>query len=326
MEELQSGGLPPKRTKADLEAQKNNTQGKLFSLAKTVVFLLVSTFLVAFASYSLIAPNEFTIGGIAGTAILINVATNNAVPQSLLIFAFNFPLVLLSYFFVKKRFAILATASIVLQSAWLFVIENCFPNLILQFDMPAERIFAAISAGLCIGAALGMSFHIGGCTGGADIVAVMIQKKMKSSSIAWILFVINCVVIGSSLFVFYDAEKALAYNILPIMISAFESFVESKTQEAISHGFHSAIEFRVITDKPQEMAEALMRELSRGVTMLPATGMYTKQPHPMILCVVSRRQVPTLKQVVKTVDPDSFAVMSNVSQVLGLGFYTGEYQ
>ena len=90
------------------------------------------------------------------------------------------------------------------------------------------------------------------------------------------------------------------------------------------NGFQSACEFKIITDKPEEMAEALMHELSRGVTSIPATGMYTKVTHSMLLCVVNRRQISTLRRVMKRVDPDSFAVMSNVSQVLGLGFYSDD--
>ena len=72
------------------------------------------------------------------------------------------------------------------------------------------------------------------------------------------------------------------------------------------------------------MAKALMNELSRGVTAVPATGMYTKDEKSMLLCVVSRRQVVALKRVMKQIDPESFAVMASVSQVLGLGFYNGE--
>ena len=72
------------------------------------------------------------------------------------------------------------------------------------------------------------------------------------------------------------------------------------------------------------MANALMRSLSRGVTAIPATGMYTKITHSMLVCVVSKRQVVTLRRIMKAVDPDSFAVMSAVSQVLGLGFYVNE--
>ena len=67
-----------------------------------------------------------------------------------------------------------------------------------------------------------------------------------------------------------------------------------------------------------------MHELSRGVTAIPATGMYTKNARSMLLCVVSRRQVTTLKKLMKSIAPDSFAVTSKVSQVLGLGFYSEE--
>jgi uncharacterized membrane-anchored protein YitT (DUF2179 family) len=69
------------------------------------------------------------------------------------------------------------------------------------------------------------------------------------------------------------------------------------------------------------MANAIMHELSRGVTALPATGMYTKITHTMLVCVVSRRQVATLQKIMSNIDPDSFAVTSKATQVLGLGFF-----
>jgi uncharacterized membrane-anchored protein YitT (DUF2179 family) len=67
-----------------------------------------------------------------------------------------------------------------------------------------------------------------------------------------------------------------------------------------------------------------MRELSRGVTSVPATGMYTHEEHSMLICVISRRQVPTLQKIIKKTDPNAFAVMTSVSQVLGLGFFSNE--
>ena len=92
----------------------------------------------------------------------------------------------------------------------------------------------------------------------------------------------------------------------------------------MTNGFLSAMEFRIITTKPEEMATAVMKELSRGVTAMDATGMYTKERRTMLVCVISRRQVSTLKRLMNEIDPDAFAVMSNASQVLGLGFYTSE--
>ena len=169
-----------------------------------------------------------------------------------------------------------------------------------------------------------MALKIGGSTGGADIVAVMIQRKVSASSIARVILAINSIIILSSLLVFYDANQNLAYNALPIMMSIFEVYVESNVNESITGGFHSAIEFRIITRKPEEISFALMHELSRGVTSLPATGMYTKEQYSMLLCVVNRRQVSALQRIIKSIDPDSFAVMSGVSQVLGLGFHRPE--
>jgi uncharacterized membrane-anchored protein YitT (DUF2179 family) len=167
-----------------------------------------------------------------------------------------------------------------------------------------------------------LALKTGGSTGGTDILAVIIQRKIGASSISWMLFSMNCIIIGFSIFVF--PGETLALTLLPIMMSAFESYIESKTIDSVTNGFQSAIEFRIITDKPEEMSHALMLELGRGVTSLPATGMYTKEEHAMLLCVVSKRQIMALRRIMKSIDPDSFAVMSTVSQVLGLGFYTAE--
>lgn len=312
--------LPPKITKKDFERHAATRRNKILFWAKTGLFLLLSSFLVSFTAYALIAPNEFTIGGITGIAILLNAKFGWA--QSILLFCFNLPLVVLSFFFVKKKFAILTTANIGLQTIWLLVLERALPTFEIKFGTGGEKIFAAIAAGICIGLAIWLAFKIGGSTGGADILAVMIQRKLAAGSIAWMLFAINCFIIGSSVFVFQGDTPAA--TLLPIMMSAFEAYIEGKTNDALTNGFQSAIEFRIITDKPEEMSHALMHELSRGVTAQPATGMYTKENHTMLLCVVSRRQVATLRRIMKETDPDSFAVMSAVSQVLGLGFYQSE--
>ena len=319
-----SSPLPKKITKEDILAEESSKRGKALYLAKTILFLLISSFLVSFAAYSLITPNQFTIGGISGIAILINMATKGIVPQWVILVGINLPLVVCSFFFVKKKFAILTTVNIGLQTVWLAILEEAFPTFQLPFGSGGEKIFAAIGAGLCIGAAIALALKIGGSTGGVDILAVMIQRKVSASSIARVILIISTIIILSSLFVFYDKDASLAHNVLPIMMSVFEVYVESNVNEAITHGFHSAIEFRIITRKPEEISMALMRELSRGVTSLPATGMYTKENYAMLVCVVHRRQVGALQRIIKTVDPDSFAVMSGVSQVLGLGFYRSE--
>jgi len=312
--------LPEKITKEDLERKHN--RGITWFYIKTVLYLLLSAGLVSFAAYCLIEPNEFTIGGVSGVAIMVSYATNGNIPQSAIVFLINAPLVIVAFFFVKRKFAVLTLSNILLQSLFLLLLEN-FGAPRIKFE-EGTRIFAAIAGGVCIGASLAFAFKIGGSTGGADIIAVIIQKKMPATSIAWMIFFVSATVVGISFFVFYDENASIAINLLPIMMSLFEVYVESKTNDSMTNGFQSAIEFRIITDKPEEMSLALMNELSRGVTELPATGMYTKEKRSMLVCVVNRRQVNALRRIMKEIDPSAFAVMSNVSQVLGLGFFASE--
>ena len=314
--------LPPKITRENFTPPMPPTKAKIMLWTRTTIYTLISSFLVAFAAYSLITPNNFTIGGASGIVILLNVAFD--LPQSIVLFCINCPLVILAFVFVKRKFAILSAMNIGGQSLWLVLFEN-IPKLrdfTIAFDTDGTKIFAALAAGLCIGAAISLAFKVGGSTGGADILAVMIQRKFAATSIAWMLFFINCVIIASSLLVF--REDTPAATLLPIMMAAFESYIESKTNDSMTNGFHSAIEFRIITTKPNEMALSLMHELSRGVTAMTAKGMYTQEDKTMLICVISRRQIVSLKRIMKQVDPDAFAVMSKVSQVVGLGFYTPE--
>ena len=328
--------LPPKITKENINPDAGTKKATILSWTRSIVYILISSILIAIAVYSLIDPNDFTIGGVAGIGILVHDATDGRVNLSTFSFCLNAPLVVLSFFFVKKRFAILSSMNILLQSLWLRILESFGEAGQITFPGgETSKLLAAVAAGLCIGAGVVLALKAGGSTGGGDILAVMIQKKFKATSIAWMLFIINCVVIVSYVIVIhlilqkpFDSVEGsyVGRLLLPIVLSAFESYIESKTNETITNGFQSATEFRIITDKPDEMAAALMKELSRGVTALPAKGMYTKENHTMLLCVVNRRQVPILRRVMKQVDPDSFAVMSKVSQVLGLGFSNQEIQ
>lgn len=327
--------LPPKITKENIDPDAGTRKGAVLAWARSLVYTLLSSILISVAVYSLITPNEFTIGGVSGLAVLANVASRGKIPLSAVSLGLNIPLIVLAFFFVKRRFAIVSSINILLQSGWLLLMEEVVPNFHITFPGgEAAKILAALAAGLLIGTSIALAFKAGGSTGGADIVAVMIQKKCRAASIAWMMFILNCVVIVGYVVVtnmtVFEIPKnddgTLNYGVLflPIIMSTFESYIESRTNETISNGFQAAKEFRIITSKPDEMAAALMRELSRGVTGLPAKGMYTKETRTMLLCVVNRRQSPTVQRIAKEVDPDSFVVMAKVSQVLGLGFYTNE--
>ena len=169
--------LPPKKTRAkEGILPAGSPRVKVFYFIKTFLFLAASSFLVAFSSYCLIAPNNFATGGVTGIAIIVEKATHGKVPQSVSIFCINAPLLILSFFCVKKKFAILSMLNVVMQTVWLTVMEHLnMPQLIFE-----EKIFAALAGGIGIGAAIAFAFKLGGSTGGMDIVAVMVQKKFPA--------------------------------------------------------------------------------------------------------------------------------------------------
>ena len=307
--------LPPKITAHKAPPSKKE---RVFQTVRLAVLLLLSSFAISFASYCIIAPNKFAIGGVSGIAIILEKVLG--LSQSITVLCINVPLLIAAFFFVKRKFAILSLINVIMQSLWIVLLETVnAPRL--EFT---EQIFAALAGGIGIGTGIGLAFKLGGSTGGMDIVAVMVQKKFPAHSIAWMIFMLSCGVIGASFFVYRDPQTTLAVQLLPIIKATTEQYVESRVNDALANGFQSALEFRVVTDKPEELSYELISRLGRGVSASVVTGMYTHEHHTMLICVIHRRQVAAFRKILKEVDPHSFAVMSHVSQVLGLGFFSSE--
>ncbi|MBE5753691.1 MAG: YitT family protein [Clostridiales bacterium] len=315
--ETKTNALPQKNAKLpDTQSKRYKT----FEWLHSGLLILASSILIALSVHCLINPNGFTIGGIAGLSVTVSYITNGAIKPSLIVFCLNAPMLVVSYFFVKRKFAILSIANSLLQSFWLAIFEiSKIP--VVEFHDSGLRIFAAVATGVCLGAAVAFALKAGGSTGGLDVLAVMIQKKTSFSSITQVIAILSSSVIVLDFFVRLDVAQDLSISLLPILLSLVEVYFERKTNDSITNGYRSAIEFRVITDKPEEIANALMTELSRGVTAIPAKGMFMKEEHTLLFCVVSRNQINAFKRIIKRIDPQSFAVLSNVSQVVGLGFY-----
>ena len=304
----------------DVEQVTKEKKTKTVEFLQSLALILASSLLIAVAVHCFINPNGFTIGGIAGLSVTLSFITKGALKPSVIVFCLNVPLLVVSYFFVKKKFALLSLINSLLQSLWLAIFEiTLFP--VVQFQDVGLKIFAALATGVCLGAAVALALKAGGSTGGLDVLAVMIQKKTSFTSIAQLIAILSSSVILLDFFVRLQPDQDLSISLLPILLALAEIYFERKTNDTIMNGYRSAIEFRIITDKPDELASALMTELSRGVTALPAKGMYLQKEHTMLVCVVSRNQINAFKRIIKRVDPDSFAVLSNVSQVVGVGFY-----
>lgn len=319
-------------TAADRDVQKESAQTeeqsaptlrqKILHLGRDALILTISAFLLAFGIFVFMRPNNFSTGGVSGIALMLYKLTNGWFKTSYSMFVFNLPLVILTYFFVNKRFAFATTFATVMQSLWLFLFEH-IPMIEIEFP-DNMRIFAPIAAGIFLGASLAVALIAGGSTGGTDCIAMILQRKYQATNIGWFILGIDAIIVTASAFVFTMPEgtncSPIAYGFTTVMLSLTERFVAAKVNEFVSNGQLNAIKFEIITEKPDELAAEIFNRLHRGVTELHATGMYTGKSKNLLCVVIRKRQLSTFRKLLREVDPNAFAYMMTASEVLGKGF------
>jgi uncharacterized membrane-anchored protein YitT (DUF2179 family) len=110
------------------------------------------------------------------------------------------------------------------------------------------------------------------------------------------------------------------FGLRPTLYAAVAIFVATKVGDTVLEGLNYSKAAFIITDRYEQVAQILMRDLDRGATGLMAKGMYTGDQKCVLYCVVSRKQIVALKEVVAEIDPNAFVIVSDVHEVLGEGF------
>lgn len=267
--------------------------------------VLVSGFLRALSIHTFVNPNDFAPGGVTGIATILTYVTG--INTGVYLFVINLPLLILAFLCIKKMFAVYSTAAIVLSSLFLLLFEKV--NMPMYTD---DRILAAIAGGVLNGVGVALMFKTGGSSGGTDIIATLLHNKFKSAGVSWFVFAVDSTVVAASFFV-YD------YQFTPIMLSLVDMFCSASVCDVILNGFKSAVKFEIVTSHPRELADEIMSTLHRGVTGLEATGMYSDSEKTLLVCVVRRRQIGQFQRIIKQY-PDTFAYLTNTSEVMGNGF------
>lgn len=186
-----------------------------------------------------------------------------------------------------------------------------------QIEMPLyEDLFlAALFAGVFIGIGLGIIFRFGGTTGGVDIIARLAQKYV-GWSMGRTMFMFDFCVITISLITYLNYREAM-YTLVVVFIGA-------RVIDFMQEGAYSARGAMIISDKNEEIADRILKEMDRGATLLKAVGSYTKQERDVLYCVVGKNEIVRLKGVINSVDPHAFVSVTIVHDVLGEGFTLDE--
>ena len=251
------------------------------------------------------APNNIAPGGVSGIGTMLNHLFN--IPIGSVIIAFNIPLFIFSFkkfgkkFFYKSLYATFLTSTLI----------DILP-FILEKHYIYSPLLASIFGGVSIGVGVGLIFLRGGTTGGADILAKLIKLKHPHLSLGTLVFIIDAVIVVSTLFVYRSIEALLYSTIL--------FFVTSRAVDAIIFGAARSKMLLIITSHPQEISKRIMDEIGHGVTLIPASGGYTDSEKTIILSVVRPNEVAEINKFVKEIDRGAFTVITESNEVLGYGF------
>jgi len=256
-------------------------------------------------------PYEFTPGGMTGVSAIIYYATGFPTQYSYFIInaiLLGIGLKVLGFKFFTKT--IYATTCITL---FLALVQQ----IIMQPDGTLPKVvgdqpFMAAVLGACIeGAALGFVFLNNGSTGGTDIIAAIVNKY-KNFSMGRILMWLDFVIVSMSFFVFHDWNKVVTgYVILLISMILIDYTMTSATQ---------SVQFTIISDKHEEIAQKIGEELHRGVTELYGEGWYSKQERRVLIVMARRRESTQIFRLIKHIDNRAFVTMTKVVGVYGEGF------
>ena len=249
-----------------------------------------------------LVPGRIAAGGVSGIATILYHLWN--VPLGLSIIVLNIPLFVFGIKFLGKTFAIRTIYALVLYS----IAAELIPIPAETFD----PFIASIYGGVLVGIGIGIVVKMGGTTGGTDMAAKLLSERFKSIGLGTFLFGIDFIIIAAA-GVIFDVEVAM-YAIVSL-------FVTTKVIDFLTIGLSVSKAFYIISEKSDEIAEAIMVQMDRGVTSLSGKGRFSQKDKDILLCVLKwRTEGARLKKIVKTIDPAAFVIVADVKEVLGEGF------
>lgn len=264
--------------------------------------ILVGAFVFTFGLNNFIIQNGLAEGGFVGISILGLYLFK--IPVGLTFLVLNIPLFSIGW----KRFG----REFLLKTIFGVVAVSVFAEVTIGwFSMGVEdKLLASLYGGVASGVGLGIIFRYGGTTGGADIIARLVNHYW-GWSMGRTLFMIDVVVIA---FVAFIIGKDVA------MYSLVALFVAARVIDMVVEGVSTSRAMFIISDQSTLIAEAIHDQLERGTTLLNGVGGYTGRDKQVLYVVVSREEITRVNEICRQIDPLSFIVVNDVHDVLGEGF------
>ena len=274
----------------------------------TYAIILALAFGNAMSYHIFIFPNRFAPSGLNGLCTIIQELFGLNVGYLSLII--NIPLALMVFEFVNRKLAFRSMVYVVTFSASLVILEKVdLTAFAYATENGTSTILGPLVAGIISGAVYGVLVKCSSYTGGTDYIASLVRIKRPDLNFFYVTFVMNVCVAGISYFVY-------GYQLEPVILCILYSFMSSTVSDNMLKSGRSAIRFEIITDYPEELSRDIINKLHHSCTLIPARGMYSGKEKNILICVINKSQITSLSKIIRRY-PNSFAIMSSVSEVMG---------
>lgn len=269
--------------------------------------ITLGTLVTAYGLDAFLIPNRLAAGGVSGLATIIHYVALRYVslPVGVVMLALNAGLLVVAWRARGWRYL----ARTVYGAVMLSVLVD-FGAPFVQPLATNDPLLAALYGGAVTGLGLGIVFKAGGNTGGTDIIAQLLVRRVSLG--------IGQLTLLADAFVMLLA--AIAFNPTLALYGIVAVFVSGAVIDLVQEGLAVNKAAYIISDMSDDVADAILNELGRGATAFRAKGLYTGSEREVIFTVVSRRELDPLKSLVRAVDPTAFVIITDVHEVLGEGF------
>ncbi len=265
---------------------------------KRYIFLFIGSILAAIGLEIFLIPNNIIDGGVVGISIIASYLTK--LPLSIFLFVLNIPFLFLGYKQIGKTFVFSSLFSIISLSVWVSVFHP-IPGL------TSDVLLASVFGGIILGIGVGIIIRYGGSLDGTEMVAIIINKQTAFSVGEMVMF-FNIFILSSAGLVF-GWDRA--------MYSLIAYFIAFKVIDITIEGLDEAKAAFIISEKAEEIAEAITARLGRGVTYIDGKGGFSKNEKKILYSVVTRLEVSKLKSIIYDKDESAFVTINDVSDVMG---------
>lgn len=269
---------------------------------KDIFFILLGVASAGFGLKGFLLPNHFLDGGVMGISLLVNILYH--IDLSVLVFVLNIPFIIIGYTQVSKLFAFKTLVAIVLLALAIAFIP--FPAI------TSDKLLIAFFGGFFLGAGIGLSIRGGSVLDGTEILAIYSSRK-TTLTVGDIILVFNIIIFSVAAYLM-QIETAL-YAILTYLVA-------SKTVDFVVHGIEEYTSVMIVSERSNEIKDAIVTKMGRGVTILKGKGGFGKKGHrtydvDVIFSVITRLELQKLKTEISKLDPDAFVVENSVNDIKG---------